>query len=73
MCKYCKAAEDCIEGKYGNGRERREKLEAKGFCYFCVQTLVNHFIGRPCNHSDECGGHCLMGFCERATEIIMDR
>lgn len=35
------AAVDVMQGKYGNGEERRRRLEAAGYDYWAVQHLVN--------------------------------
>lgn len=43
--KYEKAADDAIAGKYGNGRVRRTKLNAAGYDYDLVQTIVNVKLG----------------------------
>lgn len=43
--KYEKAADDVIAGKYGNGRVRRTKLNAAGYDYDLVQTIVNVKLG----------------------------
>jgi len=37
-------AKEVIEGKWGNGHERREKLEAAGFNYTEVQDKVNELL-----------------------------
>ena len=41
MTRNMKAAYDVMEGKYGNGAERKAKLEAAGFDYETIQRLVN--------------------------------
>ena len=41
MTRDMKAAYDVMEGKYGNGEERKAKLKAAGFDYETVQRLVN--------------------------------
>ena len=41
MTRNMKAAYDVMEGKYGNGAERKAKLEAAGYDYETVQRLVN--------------------------------
>lgn len=38
------AARGCIEGKYGNGEERKEKIAAIGLSYDEVQTRVNEIL-----------------------------
>lgn len=37
-------AEDVIDGKYGNGADRKKKIEALGFDYKEVQALVNDLL-----------------------------
>ena len=41
MTRNMKAAYDVMDGKYGNGAERRAKLTAAGYDYDTVQRLVN--------------------------------
>lgn len=41
MTRNMKAAYDVMEGKYGNGAERKAKLTAAGYDYETVQRLVN--------------------------------
>ena len=36
-----KAALDVMNGKYGNGEERKKRLAAAGYDYWAVQHLVN--------------------------------
>lgn len=38
-------AKDVIAGKYGNGEERKKRLEAKGYNYLEVQKRVNQLLG----------------------------
>ena len=35
------AAADVMQGKYGNGEERKQRLQAAGYDYWAVQHLVN--------------------------------
>ena len=35
------AAVDVMQGKYGNGEERKQRLQAAGYDYWAVQHLVN--------------------------------
>ena len=72
MCQYCEAARKCIKGDYGNGSERKEKLEKEGYCPKCVQTLVNSFLGKPYKISHDDCGHCLQGYCKEAIKILSD-
>ena len=41
MTNLMKVAYDVMDGKYGNGAERKAKLEAAGYDYETVQRLVN--------------------------------
>lgn len=38
-------AKDVIAGKYGNGDERKKKIEAEGYNYNAVQAEVNRILG----------------------------
>lgn len=38
-------AMDVIRGKYGNGSERKKKLERQGYNYTEVQSMVNYILG----------------------------
>ena len=40
-----KIAKEVIEGKWGNGQERKDKLAAAGYDYKEVQALVNKLLG----------------------------
>lgn len=40
-------AEKVIAGEYGNGEERKRKLEAEGYDYRAVQDIVNDMVERP--------------------------
>lgn len=42
---YTKIANDVIAGKYGNGLDRKNKLESLGYNYDIVQIFVNAFLG----------------------------
>ena len=37
-------AREVIDGKWGNGRIRKEKLTAAGYDYYAVQTIVNRLL-----------------------------
>ena len=41
MSANYRAALDVMEGKYGNGEERKRRLAAAGYDYWAVQRLVN--------------------------------
>ena len=38
------AALDVLNGKYGNGEERKSRLAAAGYDYWAVQSLVNGLV-----------------------------
>ncbi len=40
-------AKEVIEGKWGNGEERKTKLRAAGYSYAAVQTKVNELMAKP--------------------------
>ena len=37
-------AREVIEGKWGNGSERKRRLEAEGYNYRAVQNVVNNLL-----------------------------
>ena len=39
-----KIAREVIDGKWGNGRQRKEKLIAAGYNYTEVQKMVNNIL-----------------------------
>jgi len=69
MCRNCQAAYKCIDGYYGDGYERKRRLEEDDFCYACIQNLVNAFLGLSKRHICE-GDHCLLGYCDKACSIL---
>lgn len=42
--KLTEVAKDVIKGKYGNGNERKTKIESMGYDYKQVQTIVNELL-----------------------------
>ncbi len=40
-------AKEVIEGKWGNGEERKKKLRAAGYSYTAVQNKVNELMDKP--------------------------
>ena len=44
MTRNMSAAYDVLNGKYGNGAERKAKLTAAGYDYETVQRLVNGLV-----------------------------
>lgn len=37
-------AKEVLDGKWGNGAERKYKLEAAGYSYYDVQAMVNKLL-----------------------------
>jgi hypothetical protein len=68
MCRACDVARRVIRGEYGVGEERKRRLENEGFCYGCVQNLVNAMLG--CKYRGNCPGHPTGNFCQEAHNII---
>lgn len=47
-------AKEVIAGKWGNGEDRKKKLEAAGYSYITIQNLVNQMVnGKPAKKSNE--------------------
>lgn len=46
-------ATDVILGKYGNGKERKEKLEVAGYNYEVIQKIVNERVRKIIKKSNE--------------------
>ena len=44
MCIYCDTALEVVAGKWGNGVERKKRLEKAGFDFKIVQHIVNLFL-----------------------------
>ena len=42
--EYYKIAKEIIDGKWGNGKERKEKLNAAGYDYQTAQAMVNELL-----------------------------
>lgn len=43
---YDKLAQEVIDGKYGNGNNRKKKLQSLGYDYDFCQCIVNAMLGR---------------------------
>ena len=41
MCNYCVVARQVINGNWGNGKDRMNRLRAAGYDYGVVQNIVN--------------------------------
>ena len=50
MCNYCNVAREVINGNWGNGQERKNRLRAAGYDYGIVQNIVNKILGYPKRH-----------------------
>jgi hypothetical protein len=44
-------ADDVMNGKYGDGEERKRRLENEGYNYAFVQNEVNRRLGYPKRHN----------------------
>ena len=68
MCKVCECAKRVVNHKYGDYPERMNNVENDGFCYGCVQTIVNTLIGKPffLSHCQ----HDISSYCSKARNII---
>lgn len=66
MCSICDAAHRVINGAYGNGDARVGALQAEGYCYYCVQNMVNYFLGDPSrySHGVHDGSWCALAFSQ---------
>ena len=53
-------AQECIAGKYGNGQERKNNIEAMGYNYTEVQAEVNRLM-TPQKSFDEVVNGCIRG------------
>ncbi|ORX86305.1 hypothetical protein BCR32DRAFT_325061 [Anaeromyces robustus] len=54
-------AQDVLDGKYGNGQERKEKLEAEGYNYSEVQSKVNQLVSGGSNTGGSTTGGSTSG------------
>ncbi len=50
MCNYCCVARQVINGNWGNGQDRKNRLRAAGYDYGIVQNIVNKILGYPKRH-----------------------
>ena len=78
------AAVDVMQGKYGNGDERRRRLEAAGYDYWAVQHLVNGLAkgydqvardviaGKYGNNQDRINALTARGFDARLVQDIVN-
>lgn len=55
-------ADEVIAGRWGNGAERKEKLESAGYNYSDIQNIVNEKLGSPSKKSvDEIAREVIRG------------
>ncbi len=50
MCHYCAIAREVIDGRWGNGQDRKNRLRGAGYDYGIVQNIVNKMLGYPKRH-----------------------
>ncbi len=50
MCHYCAIAREVIDGRWGNGQDRKNRLRNAGYDYGIVQNIVNKMLGYPKRH-----------------------
>lgn len=46
---------EVIDGKWGTGMDRKNRLHAAGYDYAEVQAIVNALVGKPAQHVDQAG------------------
>lgn len=46
---------EVIDGKWGTGMDRKNRLNAAGYDYAQVQAIVNALVGKPAQHVDQAG------------------
>ena len=46
---------EVIDGKWGTGMDRKNRLNAAGYDYAEVQAIVNALVGKPAQHVDQVG------------------
>ena len=46
---------EVIDGKWGTGMDRKNRLNAAGYDYAEVQAIVNALVGKPAQHVDQAG------------------
>lgn len=55
-------ADEVIAGRWGNGADRKERLEDAGYDYFAIQNIVNDRLGTPSKKSiDEIAREVIHG------------
>lgn len=54
-------ASEVIDGKWGNGDERKKRLTAAGYDYYAVQSRVNEILYKPKKSVDEIAREVIRG------------
>lgn len=53
---------EVIDGKWGTGMDRKNRLNAAGYDYAEVQAIVNALVGKPAQHVDQAGIDLIKSF-----------
>ena len=53
---------EVIDGKWGTGMDRKNRLNAAGYDYATIQSIVNGLVGKPAAHVDKVGIEFLKRF-----------
>jgi GH24 family phage-related lysozyme (muramidase) len=53
---------EVIDGKWGTGMDRKNRLNAAGYDYAEVQAIVNALVGKPAQHVDQVGVDLIKRF-----------
>ena len=53
---------EVIDGKWGTGMDRKNRLNAAGYDYAQVQAIVNALVGKPAQHVDQAGIDLIKSF-----------
>lgn len=53
---------EVIDGKWGTGMDRKNRLNAAGYDYAKVQAIVNALVGKPAQHVDQVGVDLIKRF-----------
>ena len=50
MCHLCNVARQVINGNWGTGQDRKNRLRAAGYDYGVIQNIVNRMLGYSKRH-----------------------
>jgi GH24 family phage-related lysozyme (muramidase) len=53
---------EVLDGKWGTGMDRKNRLNAAGYDYAEVQAIVNALVGKPAQHVDQAGIDLIKSF-----------